>query len=383
MSWQVPLTDLSISEPDIEAVLDCLRSGWLTMGPRTEEFERAFAAYVGAPHAVAVSSGSAALQLALLAAGIGPGDEVLIPALTFVATAEAVLQVGAEPVLCDIAGAPDLNVDVEDLKARLTPRTRAIVLVHFMGYVGPWGPLRQLCDEHDLVLIEDAAQAIGAWAIPADPDAGVAGQRVGTVGELGCFSLFSKGQLCVGEGGMVVSADEALAARVRSLRSHAMTSGTWDRHRGHAESYDVTEVGFNFRLDESRAALGLSRLGRVDDDIEHRRALARRYREHLRDVPGIALTWSEEAVQTGSHFAFAVLSPDREQRDRLRVGLAQAGIQTTFYPALSNFSGYHAYGHHERAGQASACHSALPLHAGLSAEDQDAVIAAVCEAAAG
>ena len=146
--------------------------------------------------------------------------------------------------------------------------------VHFCGYPADLGPLRELCDAHGIALVEDAAQAIGAEAEP--------GRQAGTVGRLGCLSFFSKKQLCVGEGGAVLTADEELAARVRSLRSHAMTSGTWDRHPGHEASYDVVDVGYNFRLDEPRAALGLARLPRLRDDIERRRAAVRRYRERAR-----------------------------------------------------------------------------------------------------
>ena len=314
-NWRVPLTDIAMPEQDVQAVLDCLRSGWLTMGPRTQAFEEALAAYTGGPHAVAVSSGTAALHLACLAAGIGPGDEVIVPALTFVASAAAARYVGAEPVLCDIRGRNgagyDLNIDVQDAARRITPRTRAIVAVHFGGYPADVIALRALCDEHGLVLIEDCAEAIGARL---DLD----GRQVGTVGELGAFSFFSKKQLCVGEGGMVCTADEELAARVRLLRSHALSSSTWDRHRGHDPAYDVVDIGFNYRLDEPRAALGLSRLQRLEEEIAIRRALVRTYRERLADLPELELAWDEHAVELASHFFFPVLLPSREARDRFR-----------------------------------------------------------------
>ncbi|HXB64357.1 MAG TPA: DegT/DnrJ/EryC1/StrS family aminotransferase [Solirubrobacteraceae bacterium] len=360
-NWRVPLTDVAMPEQDVQAVLDCLRSGWLTMGPRTAAFEAALAAYVGAPHALAVSSGTAALHLACLAAGLGPGDEVIVPALTFVASAAAARYVGAEPVLCDIrgnngAGGYDLNIDVEDAARRITPRTRAIVAVHFGGYPADLPALRALCDQHELVLIEDCAEAIGARL----PD----GRQVGTVGELGAFSFFSKKQLCVGEGGMVATADEDRAERVRLLRSHALTSSTWDRHRGHDPAYDVVDIGFNYRLDEPRSALGLSRLERLDADIADRRALVRAYRARLAGLPGLELLWDEQAVELGSHFFFPVLLPSREERDRFRERLAASGVQTTWYPALHTFSDYRragAAGELPRAGEAADRHCALPL----------------------
>ncbi len=329
--WRVPLTDVVISEQDVQAVLACLESGWLTMGPRTKAFEQALAGYVGTPHALTVSSGTAALHLACLAAEIGAGDEVIVPAFTFVASASAPRYAGAEPVLCDVLSPQDFNIDPEDAARRITPRTRAIIAVHFCGYPADVAALRALCDERGLLLIEDCAQAIGAHVDDT-------GRQVGTVGDLGAFSFFSKKQLCVGEGGMVATVDEGLAERVRLLRSHAMTSSTWDRHRGHDPAYDVVDVGFNYRLDEPRAALGLSRLERLEQDISRRRATVRAYRQRLADVPGIELAFNEQAVERSSHFAFAVLLRDRQARDRFRDELKANGIQTTWYPALHTFT---------------------------------------------
>jgi dTDP-4-amino-4,6-dideoxygalactose transaminase len=369
-SWRVPLTDIAMPEGDVQAVMECLESGWLTMGPRIQAFEQALALQVGTPHAVAVSSGTAALHLAFLAAGIGPGDEVIVPSITFVASASAVRFTGAEPVLCDVRGAHDPNIDPADAARRITPRTRAIVAVHFAGYPADVSALRALCDEHGLALIEDCAQAIGARV---DDD----GHQAGTIGELGAFSFFSKKQLCVGEGGMVTTADESYAARVRLLRSHAMTSTTWDRHRGHDPAYDVIDIGFNYRLDEPRAALGLSRLPRLERDIAHRRAIVRAYRERLADVPGIELAFDEQAVERSSHFAFVVLLADREARDGLRAKLKADGIQTTWYPALHVFTDYRntvRRGDLVRASEVSNRHCALPLSSSMDEATVESVV---------
>jgi dTDP-4-amino-4,6-dideoxygalactose transaminase len=368
--WRVPLTDISMPESDVEAVLDCLRSGWLTMGPRIQAFETALANYTGTPHAVTVSSGTAALHLALLAAGIGPGDQVIVPALTFVASAAAARYVGAEPVLCDIVGPLDLNLDVRDVERRITPRTRAIVAVHFCGYPADVLALRELCDAHGLVLIEDCAQAIGARVDDS-------GRQVGTIGELGAFSFFSKKQLCVGEGGMVATAHAEMAARVRLLRSHALTSGTWDRHRGHDPAYDVIDIGFNYRLDEPRAALGLSRLGRLTEDIAKRRALVRAYRERLAGLPGVEIPWDAQAVERSTHFAFPILLANRETRDRFREELKCSGVQTTWYPALCSFSEYRHVTPPARAVEAADRHCVLPLGCSMDEATLDTVVQAV------
>lgn len=371
--WRVPLTEVSIPEQDVQSVLDCLGSGWLTMGPRTKAFEQALAVYVGVPHAVTVSSGTAALHLSLLAAGIGAGDEVIVPAFTFVASASAARYTGAEPVLCDVRSAQDFNIDPEDVARRITPRTRAIVAVHFCGYPADVLALRKLSDEHGLVLIEDCAQAIGAHIDDA-------GRQVGTVGELGAFSFFSKKQLCVGEGGMATTCDERLAERVRLLRSHAMTSSTWDRHLGHDPAYDVIDVGFNFRLDEPRAALGLSRLARLQDSIAARRAIVRAYRERLADVPGLELTFGDQAVERSSHFAFPVLLADRQARDRFRDELKANGIQTTWYPALHTFTEYRRFAPDDglpRAMEVADRHCALPLSPTMDEAAVDTVVEVV------
>jgi dTDP-4-amino-4,6-dideoxygalactose transaminase len=207
-----------------------------------------------------------------------------------------------------------------------------VLATHWLGYACDLAALESLCHEHGLILIEDCAQSITARA--AD------GRLTGTVGAAGCFSFFSKKQLAVGEGGMILTSDDALDARARSLRSHAMTTVTWDRHRGHAESYDVVDVGFNFRLDEPRAALGLSRMARLDEDVERRRRQVRAYRALLADVPGVTIPWSDDDVERSSHFGFAIVMESEAARRHLAHGLAASGIQTTRYPALTSLSEY-------------------------------------------
>ncbi len=379
MSWRVPLAHITIPEDDVQAVLECLRSGWLTMGPRTRQFEEEFAEFVSSPHAVAVSSCTAALHVSCLAAGLGPGDEAIVAGMSFVSTANAVRYAGATPVLCEIGGPLDMNIDLDDVVRKITPKTKAVIAVHFCGYPAKVVELKKICDEHGLLLIEDAAQAVGASVDDS-------GHRAGTVGELGCFSLFSKNQLCVGEGGVVTTASEELAVKVRSLRSHAMTSVTWDRHRGYAESYDVMDVGFNYRLDEPRAALALSRLPRLEGDIESRRELARTYRSRLGRLEGLELVWSDEDVERASHFAFPVVLRDEVTRDAFRARLSDLGVQTTWYPAVHRFTDYvETFGELSLPSveQASLRHCALPMSAHLSQQEIDIVVESVEEALAG
>ena len=245
--WVVPLSDIRFDDADVEAVAGIYRSGWLSQGPQVAAFESEFAAYLGVRHAIAVASGTAALQLICAGIRLSPGDEVVLPSLTFAATAAAVVHAGATPVFADVRGERRPWLSADAAKAALGPRTRAIVTVSYAGHPGEARELRELAHERGLVLIEDAAHALGA---------SVDSRFAGTIGDAGAFSFFANKNLPLGEGGMVVTDDPELAERARLLRSHGLTSDTWARHQGGEIDYDVLEPGFNFRLDEARAALG-------------------------------------------------------------------------------------------------------------------------------
>lgn len=370
----VPLFDLRLGDDEIAAVTETLRSGWLSMGPRTEAFETAFAEHLGVGHAVALSSATAGLHLAYLAAGVGSGDEVIVPSFTFVATAAAARYCGAVPVLADVIGSHDLSLDPADVQARITRRTRAVCAVHFAGYPAPVHKLKALCDAHNLALIEDAAHAPSARTGPGGP-------RLGTVGLAGVFSFFANKVLSCGEGGLLATDDNAVAVHARALRSHAMTSGTWDRHRGHALGYDVTDTGFNYRLDEPRAALLLARLVHLEASIERRRILVRRYRALLSDVPGVTTPYADEAVELSSCYVMPVMLDDPSLRDPLRVRmLEEHGVQTSvLYPSIHRFSAYRASNGPSlpRSERAALSELTLPLFPHLGEERQDRVVDAL------
>ncbi|HET6549035.1 MAG TPA: DegT/DnrJ/EryC1/StrS family aminotransferase, partial [Solirubrobacter sp.] len=306
---EVPLFDLRLDPEDVEAVMEVLRSGWLTMGPRTAEFETAFAAHLGVKHAVAVSSCTAALHLAYLAAGVGRGDEVIVPAMTFAATAAAAIYCGATPVFADILGPHDLSLDPADVERRISPRTRAVTVVHFAGYPAPVKELRHLCDERGIALIEDAAHS---------PDAHVDGRMLGAWGLAGAFSFFSNKVLACGEGGLVATDDDDVAALARSLRSQGMTSGSWSRFTGETASYDAQGLGFNYRLDEPRAALLLSRLKRLARDVARRRELTRAYRAKLARIDGLSVPYTDDAVGHSTCYVMPVVVDDESKRDGVR-----------------------------------------------------------------
>ncbi len=371
----IPLFDLRLEDSDIEAVAETLRSGWLTMGPRTQELEEALAEHLDVAHVVAVSSGTAALHLAFSAAGVGPGDEVIVPSYTFVATANAVLYCGAQPRFADIAGLENPTIDPAEVERLITPRTRAVVAVHFAGYPAGVDALAELCRERGLTLLEDAAHA---------PSAELAGRKLGTFGLAGAFSFFSNKVLSVGEGGAVVTNDDQVAERMRRLRSHALTSTTWDRHLGHADTYDVVDIGFNYRIDEPRAALALSRLPKMATEIGRRRELTRAYRAQLADLPELIIPFRDEDVASSSCYIMPVMLRAAERRNAFRAVLRARGIQTSIlYPAIHQFSAYRERYPDvslPRTEEAAHCEVTLPLYPHMTEEDQGRVLSAVREA---
>jgi dTDP-4-amino-4,6-dideoxygalactose transaminase len=368
-SPDIPVFDLRIEDEDLRAVEETLRSGWLESGPRTEELERAFAAHLGTKHAVAVSSCTAALHLAYLAAGVGPGDEVIVPSLTFAATASAAVYCGARPVFADIEGLERPSIDPADVERKLTEQTKAVVAVHFGGYAAAVDQLADLCSDRGIALIEDAAHT---------PSATLDGRKLGTFGLAGAFSLFSNKVLAVGEGGFLVTADDRVATLARSLRSQGLD----DAYASHHDAIDGTRTGFNYRFDDVRSALCLSRLPRLEDDIEVRRELTFRYRELFAGTEGIRVPYADAEVATSSAYVMPIFlsDPDLQPvfRERLR---DRHGIQTTvLYPPVHLFSAYRerfptpALPKTELAGRTIVV---LPMFTHLTSEQQHRVVQAV------
>jgi len=331
--WKVQLFRLNFDEREVAAVSDVVRSGWLTMGEKTKEFESGFASFTGhGAKAIAVANGTAALHLALLALDIGPGDEVIIPSLTFVADINTVVLTGATPVPADCSSLTDWNVDPADVERKISSRTKAVMIVHYAGYPCDMDAILSLCRRHKLRLIEDCAHA---------PGASYHGRSVGTFGDFGCFSFFTNKNLSVGEGGMVTTSSADLEQQVLYLRSHGMTTLTLDRHQGRATSYDVVRPGLNYRMDEMRAALGLVQLAKLPDAQRERARIVARYTEALAGIDGLTIPFAAATDVEPAYHIFPVLLP--EGCDRLRVieALKLQGIQSSIhYPALQEFSGF-------------------------------------------
>ncbi len=332
MEWRVPLSDIEFGTEEETAVLEVIRNRWLTMGSVTQQFEQEFAAYVGARHAIAVTNATAALHMACIAAGLGPGDEAILPSLTFVATANAVRYTGATPVFADIESETDLNISPRAIEACLTPRTRAIMVVHYGGYTCNMSAILDIAKRHKLIVIEDAAHAVGSR---------LEGRMLGTWGGMGCYSFFSNKNMTTGEGGMLVTDDDTLAKRLHTLRSHGMTSLTWDRHHGHAWSYDVVDLGYNYRIDEVRSALGRIQLEKLPGFNERRRELTLHYYELLQELcPEVGLPFKDHPGVSACHL-MPVLLPEGVSRITVMEHLKSAGIQTSIhYPPVHQFSAY-------------------------------------------
>ena len=366
---------LLVSEPSLgrnekAALAKVIDSGWITMGDRVRAFEQAFAETHQVADAVAVSSCTTGLHLAMEALGIGPGDEVLVPSLTFVATANSVLYAGATPVFVDIESLDVPLISPRDAAAKCTARTKAVVVMHYGGYLVDAAAWREFAREHGLYLIEDAAHAAGL-------------DRPGIFGDAAVFSFFSNKNMTTAEGGMVVARDDAVLAKVRQMRSHGITSGTVQRLASHAVTYDVTMLGYNYRMDELRASIGLVQLKNLKRWNDTRQALTNTYRRLLaQHCPGVAVPFSRP--RAASCHILPVLLPEGVDRQAVVSRMWDAGVQTSMhYPPIHEFSWYRARFpllRLPRTEEYCRRELTLPLHPKLTDLDVDVIVRALARA---
>ncbi len=375
----IPVAKPFLGLEEERAVAEVLRSGWVSQGPVVAEFEKRFAAYVGAENAIAVSSCTTALHLALVAAGVRPGDEVLCPSLSFIATANAIVHAGAVPVFVDI-DRDTYNMSPDRAEEAVTPRTRAILLVHQIGLPAAIDEIAAIAGRRGVMLVEDAACAIGSE---------YAGQRIGRPHSVAaCFSFHPRKILTTGEGGMITTADGALAERIRRLRQHAMSVSDLKRHSSGQvvfEHYD--EVGWNYRMTDIQAAVGLAQLARMDGFLSRRRYLANRYSQALGAVPWLKVPEAPTGHRHNFQSYMVRLLPSAPvTRDEVMARLLECGISTR--------RGIMAI-HHEQpysdpkwdallpeTNAAAATTIVLPLFAEMTDEDQDYIIERICNIAA-
>jgi perosamine synthetase len=313
---KIPLSSPDIGEAEIEAVASVLRSGRLSLGHKLEEFEAAFAEYNGAAHAVAVSSGTAALHLAMRVLGIGEGDEVIVPSFGFIAVANTVRYERAVPVFAEIEPRT-LNLDAKRLEEWITPRTRAILTVHTFGVPAAMEEILAVAKRHGLFVIEDACEALGAK---------LGERKAGTFGDVGVFGFYPNKQITTGEGGMILTRIADAAKRLRSLRNHGKAMA--------GEKFDFAEVGYNYRLSEMQCALGIEQVKRVEEILRLRACVAAGYHERLKSVAGLELPVQEVRGCRISWFVYVVRLPEgttAEQRDALIAKLGERGIEAGRY----------------------------------------------------
>ena len=369
MDWKVQLFKLNYDEREYSAVRGVLESGWLTMGQKTLDFEEAFSRELGQDaRCVAVANGTAALHIAVLSAGVLPGDEVIVPSLTFIADLNAVRVSGGQVVLADITSRSDWSMDPADIERKITRKTKAVLIVHYAGYACDMDAILGICKKHDLKLIEDCAHA---------PGGEYAGRKLGTFGDLSAWSFFSNKNLAVGEGGMVVTRDPALHQTCKNLRSHGMTVASFDRIKGRAVSYDVLEPGFNYRIDEVRAALGLVQLSKLADSNRRRGEITARYFSRLDRIPGLTVPFRNFDRGLPTWHILPVLLPEGADRMKIVESMKADGVQTSIhYPSIPSFTHYKDRVGPTPLSQYVSDHElTLPLYPGMSDADVDLVCA--------
>lgn len=368
----LPYGRQTIDDDDVAAVLEVLRSPWLTTGPKVPEFEAAFAEFTGSKHAVAVSNGTAALHCAMSALGLEKGDEVIVPAITFVATANAAVYCGATPVFADVE--PEtLLIDPAAVERLVTPRTRAIAGVDYAGQPCDWDALRAVAQNHNLTLIDDACHALGGtWR----------GRPVGSLADLNTFSLHPVKPITTGEGGMITTDNDALAARMRTFRGHGISSDFRQREKEGGWSYEMVTLGYNFRLSDLQCALGLTQLRKLPRWIARRREIASRYDAAFVGSSTVAPLYVRSEASHGYHLYVVRLAPHLDRGEIFRALRAEnIGVNVHYLPVYLHPFYRETFGH--RPGLCPVAEAAyeqllsLPIFPTMSGHDADDVISAI------
>ena len=333
MSFSIPLFDLNFDNEEEQAVLDTLRSKWISIGPKCEELETMFAEMLDCKYAISLTNCTSSLHLALKIFGIGKGDEVITPSLTFTATVNVIRYVDARPVFCDIKSYEDLTIDPDQIEQLITPNTKAIIVMHYAGFPCDMKRILAIAEKNNLKVIEDACHG---------PLSEYNKKKLGTIGDIGCFSFFSNKNISTAEGGMLVTDNEGIYRQVKLLRSHGMTSLSYDRSKGHTDAYDVIELGFNYRMDDIRASIGIAQLRKLKKDLRKRAQIRDYYLEQLSGIDEIIIPFSYHKGFVSNYIFPIVLNKSTlEKRRLIRNKLHDKGIQTSVhYPAVHRFSIY-------------------------------------------
>lgn len=371
----IPYGRQSIDEDDIKAVVEVLRSDWLTTGPKVQEFEEAFAARVSAKYAVAVSSGTAALHAAVFAAGIVSGDEVIVPAMTFAASANCVVYQGGTPVFIDV-DPETLLLDPVEAEGNITSRTKAIICVDYAGQPCDYDTLRTIAQKHSLILVADACHALGG---------SYKGRPVGSLADLNVFSFHPVKHITTGEGGMVTTGDSDLARRIRIFRNHGITSDHHQREQQGSWFYEMVDLGYNYRLTDLQCALGISQLRKLSSWVARRQEIARRYDAAFAGVPAVKPLITREAVSHAYHLYVVRLDLKqlRATRSEVFTALRAEGIGVNIHYIPVHLHPFYRKRFGTKPGDCPMAESAyehvisLPMFAAMTDKDVQDVIAAV------
>ena len=374
MSYNIPLFKLNFDEKEANAAAETIKSGWISTGPKCEELEQMFVKMFNVNYAVSISNCTDALHLCCLVCGIGPGDEVLCPSLTFAASANCIRYVGATPFFCDIVGPEHINIDPADIKRKITPKTKAIVVVHMGGFPAKMDEIMDIAQKHNLKVIEDACHG---------PLSEYKGKKLGTIGDCAAFSFFSNKNISTGEGGMFITNNKEMAEKARLLRSHGMTTMSYQRASGHATSYDIVELGYNFRLDDIRASIAIEQLKKLPADLQERIRVRKRYVEGLSQIEGIVVPFADNTEFVSNYIMpIVLLNSTKERRDKMREAIHAAGIQTSVhYPAIHKFSIYkNSATHLPQTEYVTDNEITLPMYAALTNEQIDFITETISNA---
>ena len=336
MGYKIPLFNVNFDEREARAAYETIQSGWISTGPKNEQLEQLFVDTWKVGYAVSMTNCTSALHVCCMVCGLGPGDEVLVPSLTFAASVNCIRYVGATPVFCDIVGSKHVNIDPKEIEKNITPKTKAIVVVHMAGFPAMMDEILEIAHIHGLKVIEDACHG---------PLSEYKGKMLGTLGDCAAFSFFSNKNISTGEGGMFVTNNEDMAKKARLLRSHGMTTMSYQRASGHATTYDILELGYNYRMDDIRAAIAIEQLKKLPSDLDTRTNVRRRYVEQLASVKEIVVPFAHNKEFVSNYIMPVVITKgDVAYRDSVRDKIHAAGVQTSVhYPAVHRFSVYSDY----------------------------------------
>jgi dTDP-4-amino-4,6-dideoxygalactose transaminase len=336
MEYKIPLFDLNFGDDVAIEVTNTIKSNWISTGPKCQEFEELFSSMLNVKYSITLANCTCALHLAAIVLGIKEGDEVICPSLTFAASINSIRYVGATPVFCDIKDTNDININTNLIEGLITPKTKAILVVHLAGFAVDMDAIMEIAHKHNLKVIEDACHA---------PLSEYKGKKLGTIGDVGCFSFFSNKNISTGEGGMIVTNNEDYAKRLRLLRSHGMTTMSYQRAKGHATTYDIVDLGYNYRMDDLRATIGIVQLQHLKQDLEKRSKVRTYYLDALKDEDRIVIPFKNNTEFVSNYIMPIVLKDStKENRDRIREVLHSKGVQTSIhYPPVHKFSIYEKY----------------------------------------